>query len=174
MKRNISLLIVFLCVLVLSDLVFAQFQIGRELFSNGGSRMICTSHSIQSSAGQTLIGWNSSAAFQNSIGFWYISKNYVGIENLPLPLPEKFELCQNYPNPFNPVTHIRFAVPKTSHVRLEVFNILGQRVAVLLNENRSPGWYSVDFDGGRLPSGSYLYQLRTPDYREIKRMTLIK
>jgi len=89
-------------------------------------------------------------------------------------LPAKFALMQNYPNPFNPGTNIEFTIPKASEVQLIVYNLLGQRVAVLVNENKSAGWHSVKFDASNLSSGLYLYRLTSESYSETKRMMLIK
>ncbi len=89
-------------------------------------------------------------------------------------LPEEFDLAQNYPNPFNPVTQIRYSVPKPAYVRLEVYNAMGQRLAILVNENKSPGIYEVTFDATGLSSGMYLYRLQTESYSTSKQMLLIK
>jgi hypothetical protein len=83
-------------------------------------------------------------------------------------------LFQNYPNPFNPVTKIKYAIPKPSYVRIEVYNILGQRVKTLLNEDKLPGYYTVDFDAGSLASGFYIYRLEANGFDAIKKMMVIK
>lgn len=85
-----------------------------------------------------------------------------------------FELSQNYPNPFNPSTNISFTVPVASDVELAVFNVLGQKVATLVNESKLAGNYTVRFDASRLASGIYLYQLKAGEISVQKRMTLIK
>jgi hypothetical protein len=74
-------------------------------------------------------------------------------------LPAQFSLSQNYPNPFNPTTHLSFVVPQTSLVVLRIYDILGKRVATLVNEEKTPGEYTVTFDVGGLASGAYFYQL---------------
>jgi hypothetical protein len=89
-------------------------------------------------------------------------------------IPEEYVLNQNYPNPFNPSTTIVYALPETGNVRLDVFNILGQRVATLINERVAAGTHHVQFDASRLSSGMYIYRLRTPQAVITKRMTLIK
>lgn len=91
-------------------------------------------------------------------------------------IPETNVLSQNYPNPFNPVTKIRYELPETldEYVSLKVFDILGNEVAVLVNENQKPGRYSVEFDGGNLSSGVYFYKLNAGSYSEVKKMTLLK
>jgi hypothetical protein len=85
-----------------------------------------------------------------------------------------FELEQNYPNPFNPTTQIRYTLPVAQEVRLEVFNMIGKRVAFLENGARSAGSHTVTFDAGTLASGIYLYRLVTPGYVSTKKMLLIK
>lgn len=89
-------------------------------------------------------------------------------------LPNEIKLHQNYPNPFNPTTNIRFELPESSVVTLEVYNILGQRVAQLVNERKSPGRYEVNFDASALSSGVYLYRLQTDSFTETRQMMLIK
>lgn len=74
-------------------------------------------------------------------------------------IPTDFNLYQNYPNPFNPVTTIHYDLPKTSFVTLRMYNVLGQVVATLVNEEKNPGAYSVNWDAGRLSSGVYYYRL---------------
>lgn len=89
-------------------------------------------------------------------------------------LPDKVTLSQNYPNPFNPVTRINFSIPFFTKVELTVFNLLGQEVQTLLNENKAPGNYQVSFDGSGLTTGMYIYRIRAGEYTAIKKMLLIK
>jgi regulation of enolase protein 1 (concanavalin A-like superfamily) len=89
-------------------------------------------------------------------------------------LPTEFVLSQNYPNPFNPSTNVRFALPERSHVTLEVFSALGQRVAVLADEEKSPGVYVLAFDGRNLSSGVYIYRLIAGGRVFQKKMLLVK
>ncbi len=101
-------------------------------------------------------------------------------------LPLTFELKQNYPNPFNPVTTIEFSIPTLSPspyqgevlgVRLailKVFNLLGEEVATLINEEKQAGNYSIRFDATQLTSGIYFYQLTAGDFIQTKKMTLLK
>ena len=89
-------------------------------------------------------------------------------------LPSSFSLAQNYPNPFNPVTTIEYSIPQGSHVKLEVFNILGQSVVTLVDGHQSPGTYTVDFDAFNQPSGIYFYRLTHSEGAETRKMTLVK
>ena len=89
-------------------------------------------------------------------------------------VPREFALEQNYPNPFNPATHIRYAVPQASPVRLEVFDMLGRLVAVLVDEQKAAGTYEVVFDASSLSSGVYLYKMTGDGFSQTKTLTLVK
>jgi len=95
-------------------------------------------------------------------------------DEIPTDLPASFVLQQNYPNPFNPSTTIRFELPVDAKVRLEVFDMLGRRVAVLADDDFRSGHHSVTFNAGNLASGLYLYRLHTPGFTESRKMMLIK
>ncbi len=86
----------------------------------------------------------------------------------------EFSLNQNYPNPFNPATKIQFTLPETMEVRLDVYNIAGQRVATLVNEQREAGAHTVEFDGTRVASGVYIYRITAGSFVQTRKMTLIK
>jgi outer membrane protein assembly factor BamB len=89
-------------------------------------------------------------------------------------IPEDFTLSQNYPNPFNPTTKIQYGLPEASKVRLDVFNLLGQRVATLVDEKVKAGMHTVTFDASQLASGIYIYRLATSKAVFTKKLTLIK
>ncbi|MCH8568938.1 MAG: T9SS type A sorting domain-containing protein [Balneolales bacterium] len=89
-------------------------------------------------------------------------------------LPDVFGLFQNYPNPFNPATKIQYQLPQASDVRLEVFNLQGQLVAVLADGRQNAGVHTVTFDASRLASGIYIYRLRAGSFTQSQKMTLIK
>jgi len=100
----------------------------------------------------------------------------IGINEISSEIPSKYSLQQNYPNPFNPVTKIRFNISKTTKVTLKVYNLLGQLVNTIVNnESVNPGVKEVSFDGSNLSSGIYFYSLVTSDgYKETKKMSLVK
>ena len=98
-----------------------------------------------------------------------VSNEQPGKEN-----PIKFSLDQNYPNPFNPSTVISYILPEGADVRVEVFNLLGQRVALLVNQKQQAGRHTVNFESGNLSSGVYLYRLTTPAFTQTRKMMLIK
>lgn len=95
--------------------------------------------------------------------------------NEPTPLPTSFELKQNYPNPFNPTTTIQFSLATSQNVTLEVYNMLGQKVATLVqNRPMAAGVHTQSFDASALASGMYIYKLYTPEFSQSRRMMLIK
>jgi plastocyanin len=85
-----------------------------------------------------------------------------------------FELKQNYPNPFNPTTNINFSIPKSELVKISIYNVIGQEVNVILNENLNAGIYSVKFDASQMSSGIYFYKISAGEFIDIKRMVLMK
>lgn len=98
----------------------------------------------------------------------------TGLDEKENLTPLKFSLEQNYPNPFNPETTIKFQLVKSGNVKLEVFNALGQRVAVLINSQMSAGSHAINFNASRLSSGIYFYRLTSGMNTSIKKMTLLK
>jgi hypothetical protein len=89
-------------------------------------------------------------------------------------IPTVFSLVQNFPNPFNPITTIDYGLPKQSAVRLEVYNTLGQRVALLVDEMKQAGYHSEKFDGANLASGVYLYRLQAGDFVQTKKLLILR
>ncbi|MGM0739593.1 MAG: T9SS type A sorting domain-containing protein, partial [Bacteroidota bacterium] len=89
-------------------------------------------------------------------------------------IPGAVRLDQNYPNPFNPATVIRFQLPETSDVTLEVFNMLGQRVSLLADGRMTAGEHEVSWDATGMASGLYLYRLTSSDVSLTRRMMLVK
>ncbi len=88
--------------------------------------------------------------------------------------PLTFDLAQNYPNPFNPSTSIKYSVPESGNIRLSVFNIVGEEVAVLVDGFNQAGFYEVAFDASNLPSGVYVYKLQSANSVQAKKMMLLK
>jgi hypothetical protein len=98
----------------------------------------------------------------------------IGIQTISSEIPGGFSLSQNYPNPFNPSTKVRFSIPKSSNVKLAVYDMLGREAALLVNEQLSPGSYEYDFNASELTSGTYFYRLQSEEFSEIKKMILVK
>jgi hypothetical protein len=125
-----------------------------------------------------LIGY--SVYFERSLkgcvinGIVYGDTTLTGIDDEEKPIATEFRLEQNYPNPFNPSTIINFQLPVSSDVTLKVYDILGNEIATLVNEEKPSGSYEVGFDGKGLPSGIYFYQLKSGSFVETKKMLMIK
>lgn len=124
---------------------------------------------------------------------WNLRRQYDGNDNIETTVnnekvavfydpsaenPKSFNLYQNYPNPFNPATAITYELPQNSHVKLEVYNIMGQKVATLIDKNQEAGKHNVMFDGNvngkSLASGVYIYRLQAGKYSKTMKMTLVK
>jgi hypothetical protein len=89
-------------------------------------------------------------------------------------LADNFYLSQNYPNPFNPITKITFHLPKSEHVSLKIYDVLGNEVTTLIDEQKHAGYYELNFDASSISSGVYFYTLKTSQYSETKKMILMK
>jgi hypothetical protein len=89
-------------------------------------------------------------------------------------LANEFWLGQNYPNPFNPRTTIKYQLAKQSEIELSVYNLLGQKIAVLLKTVQVAGNYELEFNAGNLPSGIYYYRIEAGEYHDVKKMIIIK
>jgi hypothetical protein len=96
------------------------------------------------------------------------------IEESSIVMPVAFTLSHNYPNPFNPSTSIEFTLPKSEFVELKIFNVLGKEVATLVSKKLNQGNHTYQFDGKNLASGIYYYQLVAGDFKEVKKMILLK
>ena len=109
-------------------------------------------------------------------GVWRrpLSEMITSVERSATDLPTDFGLEQNYPNPFNPTTNIMYTVPNREYVNLTVYNILGEKIATLVDEEKAPGKYTVTFDGSRLSSGVYFYRLHAGRFNETREMVLVK
>ena len=116
----------------------------------------------------------------DGILFGYLAKEVFLFYRNPTSVRSKkniadgFNLFQNYPNPFNPTTTLSYQLPKASNVVLKVYDVLGKEVAELVNENKSAGIYSVNFNASNLPSGLYFYKIQTGDFTEVRKMLLMK
>jgi hypothetical protein len=101
----------------------------------------------------------------------YSNEVEVELENIPT----EFALYQNYPNPFNPSTTIKFGLPMDSKVVLEVYNIVGQKVKTLINnESKATGYHQVNFNANELATGIYIYRIKANDYTSTKKFVLMK
>jgi hypothetical protein len=98
-------------------------------------------------------------------------ENIIGLNNSS---DSKYSLENNFPNPFNPTTRISYSIPANSLVTLKVYDMTGREVATLVNEEKSEGSYSIDFNASNLSSGVYFYKLTAGNFTDTKRMLLVK
>jgi len=139
----------------------------------GGSAVVFASGFLNPSANQNGEGFGIFFALADgTVG--QFPEGVVSVEDISGVTPDNYSLSQNYPNPFNPSTTINFAIPNSEFVTLKVYNILGSEVATLVNENLASGSYRYNFDAQNLASGIYLYELNAGNFREIKKMNLLK
>ncbi|MEX2437332.1 MAG: T9SS type A sorting domain-containing protein [Candidatus Paceibacterota bacterium] len=146
---------------------------------------------VEGAIGLTTDQMTGTAAHFNMQGFdfeetWLLTEGYPALywedvksievyaETFDQELPDGYTLWQNYPNPFNPSTQIRFAIPEQAHVRLSVYNMLGQQIATLVDETRPAGWHDVTFDASGLSSGTFIYRIEAGEYVETRSMMLVK
>ena len=102
------------------------------------------------------------------------SFEYSDVVDVEVPAPNEFALIQNYPNPLNPNTTIKYEIPGLSFVTLKIYDVLGSEITTLVNEEKSIGTHTIEFDASNLPSGIYFYQLQTPNFTQTKKMILLK
>jgi hypothetical protein len=136
---------------------------------------------VKSSVGQALIGRSQQGNSLIESGFLVnrlLRGPLLGVKEQP-GLPTTSSLEQNYPNPFNPSTTIRYELPQRSKVELHLFNIIGQHVATLVNEEQDAGRYTLlwsgrNDDGQLLASGVYLYRLTAGEFTDVKKAILMR
>jgi subtilisin-like proprotein convertase family protein len=147
-----------------SNYVHADVTMGTFSSTTINGNWILTVYDSSTSEKAKLMGWGLRP--NNIIN--------VGIDPISTEIPDVYNLYQNYPNPFNPVTNIKFEIPKTSLVKITVYDILGKEIQSILNENKEPGIYEVKFDGSKLSSGTYFYRIEAGNYTAFKKMILLK
>jgi hypothetical protein len=175
-------------ILTIGSNIFAgTFGDGIWRSTNNGNNWSQINDGLASGAYYVLsLGVNEQYIFAGTNGsnIWRRSLSQVvtGIENEPNVQPTDFSLKQNYPNPFNPSTKIRYTIPsviasetkQSAFVTLKIYDVLGNEVATLVNEEKPTGNYSVSFDASGLTSGIYFYKLTTSSFTQTKKMILVK
>ena len=149
---------------------FSQFSnaIG-DFNGNGQINMALPQYSIGNSSPLEITGKSMSHT-------WHIYEYGSGLVSAGSEpeTVESFRLSQNYPNPFNPTTVIEYQLSADSQVQLEVFDLIGRRVARLVDDAMPAGVHQVTFDGAQLSSGVYIYRIKAGDFVQTHKMTLIK
>jgi hypothetical protein len=106
--------------------------------------------------------------------FTLIVEPASAIGNFSNQIPQEYVVSQNYPNPFNPETSIRFGLPRATNVRIELYNILGAKVATIIDDYRAAGYHVIRFDASQLASGTYIYRIVAGNFQQVKKMILLR
>ena len=119
--------------------------------------------------------FNDSDDSRNDMGWkpWYLAAK-GGVADTPEILPEVYSLSQNYPNPFNASTTIRYNLPTSSNVTIDIYDILGRKITTLVDKNQTAGNYQVIWNANNATSGTYFYRIQTDDFTDSKKMLLLK
>ncbi|MCD4666135.1 MAG: T9SS type A sorting domain-containing protein [Bacteroidales bacterium] len=174
----LPLLFIFLKVGTALTQSSANYTLKKYVFDQGGASSQSTNFTVADAVGQPApVGEVSSSNHTVSAGFFGGGKFITSIdvaEEGKVTIPEDFKLFQNYPNPFNPETTIQFVIKEPCRVTLNVYNVLGQKIAKLVNQLHQPGKYKVIFDAAGLPSGVYFYQVQMGDFLAVRKMVLLE
>jgi hypothetical protein len=152
-------------------------SLGVFLFSDNGDSLGSRNDGLTNLNIHTLTIDNNNYVYAGTDnGVWRrpLSEIVTSVENNSTTLPSEFLLSQNYPNPFNPSTTFRYSIPTQSKVEIKVFDILGNEIATLMDEEKSVGTYEVTWYAEQLQSGVYFYQLRANEYAQTRKMILLK
>jgi hypothetical protein len=125
---------------------------------------------------RTFNGYYDDGTCKSDCFYWILTRMFasVGIQQIGIEVPAKYNLYQNYPNPFNPTATIKFDISKTAHVKLVVYDAVGRQVAELINGELKAGTYKADWNAAQFASGAYFYKLISEDFVQAKKMILVK
>jgi hypothetical protein len=115
----------------------------------------------------TAVGWVGTILRTTNGGVTFIEDN-------ERETPGNFTLMQNYPNPFNPTTTIKYQIPELSFITLKIYDVLGNEITTLVDEEKSAGNYGVNFSASSLTSGIYCYQIKAGEFTETRKMLMLK
>jgi hypothetical protein len=168
--------IVLLIISILPIPSFAQnSQVSWSSFNGGFGVSNSGDTKVTSSAGIPFAG--SSANGSSSILSGFLANHSLLITDIEYDqeiIPTVYKLNQNYPNPFNPSTIINYQIPEGGFVSLKIYDILGNEISTLVNEEKAVGNYKATFDASKLASGVYIYQLKAANFVDTKKMILLR
>ncbi len=151
-----------------SKYIYAATQ--RLGITSGLKTFANTGHTLDNDAAKQDDAYKTSSAWLLTL----LKPGTVDVKEIQNDVPTSISLQNNYPNPFNPSTTIKYQLPSMMNVTINVYNIIGQEVATLVNDVKEAGEYSITFDASKLASGLYLYQLKAGSFVQTKKMLLIK
>jgi hypothetical protein len=129
-------------------------------------------------AGSTTYFWRVRGFNTGGFGPWSLTWRFrtgpIGINQIGSEIPKEYKLYNNYPNPFNPVTRIKFDLPKTSHVTIEIYDLTGRQITQLVNEDLGAGAYETEWNASGFSSGVYIYRFIAGEYIMVKKMIVVK
>ena len=150
-------------------------SIGHGVYMTRDNGQSWTKVGLDSASISSMVSFGDSTfVLTSGRGVYLINSPKITSVQVSNQVPSAYRLFQNYPNPFNPVTTIRFGLAMRMNVNLTIYDILGRRVAVLVNERREAGAYEVKFDGSKLASGMYLYRLQAGNFVQTRKLLLLK
>ena len=147
------------------------------------SKATSNEYVLSGSVGQSLVGDISNDSYSLILGFWTpgVLLTYISEHDSPytLGLPIAYSLSQSYPNPAHNSTKIQYSLPKRSKIKLQIFDVIGRRIAVLIDEEQEPGYYKVnwsinDVTKQRLANGIYFYRLDAGEFTQTKKMIICR
>jgi hypothetical protein len=183
MKPLFSMIFLLAALFILPQHAAAQHQMPNSLLGNGGATSSNSNFQMQCAIGEPAIGESSNASFALQAGFLYTATAGVTVdvdEEAHVEMPQVYALHGNFPNPFNPATTIRYDLPKPERVMLKIYNLIGEEVATLVNdEPQAAGYHAAIWDGrdknGRVvASGVYVYRMQAGSFVMTRKLALIK
>lgn len=175
-KTHVAFMLIIISIFFTTYCISQNSQVGWSSLNMGYAEPRSGNTLIKSIAGQSFVGTARQSSTQVISGFFadtLFRSTIVEVKDED-EMPACFSLWQNYPNPFNPVTTIHVELPKESHIAIKVFNVLGQEVMTLLNEDKPAGKYDIHLDASQLSCGVYIYRLISNDYNATKKFLLLK
>jgi hypothetical protein len=151
----------------------ADFVVSPSVIGSGGGTMTGAGNTVIGTVGQAAIGVTTGPSTIHEIGFWY-QPGWIITDVEDETLPTEHWLGHGSPNPFNPVAQLRFAVPSPERVRIALYNIAGQEVRVLVDEEMEPGFHAVAIDGDGLASGVYFCRMVSGRFVDARKLVLLK
>ena len=166
--RELRIVIISLVLVILINPLAADITITGTVTDSIGM-------AIDSAKVRVIYNKDTTRVFTSADGNYQVQFSITEIQDYTSTNLRDFELIsQNYPNPFNPSTKIAYTIPETQFVTINIYNLLGEKIAVPVNEIKSQGRHILNFNGSKLASGIYLYQIETENFVKNQKMMLIK